>query len=335
LKEYGIHGSIFLTQYEIKTQKLNESCRCIGGIKQMKSTEIHPGDIFIIPLFLPSPPKWWIEENIDYGKYKFHMEDIYAFGRLIEIQAGNMDLVEVFSYTGQIPENPEVIIRSGRMFPPEHIGHSLWGRGRWRVLFHNPDYDMWKDSDYGNISFLSPVGHMWKGKDVVRITKEERSELEKAGVPYWTVPSNVELEEKIRSILEARGAELNYEQIIEERKSEFPKPRDPDKKLKEKIAPFRWLSEPGRYTLNLDVGLLCDDCFAKNNMSGNGYDWEKAASAFIEKQGIETGGKFSFDCEADMFSVSSSSKKMLKEFAISFHEFVMDTNAFEELLSAL
>lgn len=59
-----------------------------------------------------------------------------------------------------------------------------------------------------------------------------------------------------------------------------------DKKLKEMIVPFRWLSEPGRYTLSLDAGLLNGDCFAKNNMLGNGYDWEKVASEFIKKQGI-------------------------------------------------
>lgn len=70
-------------------------------------------------------------------------------------------------------------------------------------------------------------------------------------------------------------------------------------------------------------------------MSGNGYDWEKVASAFMEKQGTDSVKKFSFDCEADTFSMTSSSKKMLKEFAISFHKFVMDTSAFEEFLSQL
>ena len=86
-----------------------------------KQPEVHPGDIFMIPLFLPSDR---IDEyHLDYSKYKFHLDDIYAFGRLIEIQVGNVDLIEVFSYTGQIPQNPERIIHSGRMFAPEHIGH--------------------------------------------------------------------------------------------------------------------------------------------------------------------------------------------------------------------
>lgn len=127
-----------------------------------KTTEVNPGDIFMIPLFLPSNDD---DYTLDYSKYKFHSNDIYAFGRLIEIQAGNVDLIEVFSYTGQIPENPDRIIQSGRMFAPEHVGHPFSKNERWRTIFSNPYYDMWRDSDYENISFLSPVGHMWKGKN--------------------------------------------------------------------------------------------------------------------------------------------------------------------------
>jgi hypothetical protein len=42
--------------------------------------------------------------------------------------------------------------------------------------------------------------------------------------------------------------------------------------------------------------------------------------------------KISFDCEADMFSASSDSKKILKEFALSFHELCTDRIAFEKML---
>lgn len=297
-----------------------------------KATEVHPGDIFMIPLFLPSNDD---DYTLDYSKYIFHSNDIYAFGRLIEIQVGNVDLIEVFSYTGQIPQNPDMIIQSGRLFAPEHIGHPFSRKGRWQTIFSNPHYDMWRDSDYENISFLSPVGHMWKGEKTISITKKQCTELEEAGIPYWVMHSRTDMEVKIRSVLEEQGAELNYEQTVNERKSEFPKPRDVDKKLKEMIAPFRWMSEPGRYTLSLDAGLINGDCFAGHNMSGNGYDWEKAASMFIELQGIESGKKFHFDCEADTFSMISSSKKILKEFAVSFHKLVMDTSAFEEFLSQL
>lgn len=300
-----------------------------------KTIEVHPGDIFVIPLFLPSTGMDELLGRIDYSKYKFHLDDIYAFGRLIEKQAGHEDLIEVFSYAGQIPSNPEIIIHSGRMFEPEHIGHTVFEKGRWQIIFSNPQYDMWKDSDYGNISFLSPVGHMWKGKEEIKITEEKRIELKEAKVPYWTCHFGVELEVKIRSVLEKQGMQLNYAQVVDQRKSEYPKPRDLDKKLKETIAPFRWLSEKGRYTLSLDAGALNCDCFARNNMSGNGYDWEKVASAFIEKQGIDSDKKFNFDCEADTFSMNSSSKNLLKEFSISFHKLVMDTNAFQDFLNQL
>ena len=115
--------------------------------------EVNPGDIFTIPLFLPS--NWGDDYDVDYSKYKFHTDDIYGFGRLIEIQTGNVDLVEVFHYAGQIPKSPEIILNSGRMFAPEHVGHPYTGRGRWQAVFNDPRYDMWQDSDYENISFLS------------------------------------------------------------------------------------------------------------------------------------------------------------------------------------
>lgn len=300
-----------------------------------KTTEVSPGDIFMIPLFLPSHQM--DEYTLDYRKYRFHADDIYAFGRLIEIQAGNVDLIEVFSYTGQIPQDPGDIIRSGRMFAPEHIGHPFSRKGRWQVIFSDPQYDVWKDSDYENISFLYPKFElrMLKGKEEIRITKEKWIESKDAGIPEWIFHSRIDLEIRIRSVLKARGIELNYAQTVDERQSEYPKPRDPDKKLKEMIAPFRWTSGNGRYTLTLDAGLLNHDQFTRNNRSGNGYDWGEVASAFMKKQGTDPDKKFSFDCETDTFSVTSSSKKMLKEFSISFHEFVMDTSAFEEFLSQL
>jgi len=91
-----------------------------------KAAAVHPGDIFTIPLFLPSNDD---DYTLDYSKHKFPLNDIYAFGRLIEIQVGNVDLIEVFSYTGRIPENPHIIIQLGRMFAPEHIGHPFSKKG--------------------------------------------------------------------------------------------------------------------------------------------------------------------------------------------------------------
>ena len=69
--------------------------------------EMMPGDIFMIPLFLPSYQEWrGLEELMDYRRYQFHSEDVFAFGRLIELEAGNLNLVEIFSYVGRIPDEP-------------------------------------------------------------------------------------------------------------------------------------------------------------------------------------------------------------------------------------
>lgn len=297
---------------------------------------LHAGDIFTIPLFLPSYQKWRrLDELIDYRKYKFHEDDIFAFGRLIEHHAGNMELIEIFSYAGTIPETPEVILRSERLFEPVMTG-GAFSRGRWRFLFDDPHYDKWVDSDYADISFILGMGTiLWKGGEQTRIPLEQGKALKKSGICNMTLYGSVELEVKIRSLLAEQGLELHYEQTVEARKNEYPEPRDPDKKLKKAISPFRWMSERGRYSLSLEAGQLCGDSFAKYGRIGNGYDWEKAASAFIELRFPSAKGKFSFDCESDTFSMQSASKKALKEFALAFYELAADSNAFEALLSRL
>lgn len=299
--------------------------------------KLHFGDIFTIPLFLPSYQKWRKadDEFIDYKKYQFRKDDVYAFGRLIELQLGNVNLIEIFSYVGKIPETPDIITHSERLFKPVMMV-GAFSRNRWRFLFDNPHYDKWADSDYGNISFL--LGNdmtLWKGGEQINLTQQQAKEAKQSGVPYMIIYGSVELEEQIRSLLALRGWELNYEQTVEERKNEYPQPRDLDRKLKESISPFRWSSGSGEYSLCLYVDELNRDSFEKNNMLGNGYDWEKAASAFIEIHRPEFKDKFAFDCEADTFSMQSRLKKPLKEFALAFHEFVLDTNAFETLLSQL
>lgn len=294
------------------------------------------GDIFTIPLFLPSYQEWTkMEQLIDYKRYQFREDDIYAFGRLIELQTGNMNLIEIFSYVGKIPETPEAIIYSGRFFEPVMMA-GAFSKGRWRFLFENPHYDKWADSDYENISFFLSMGMtLWKGGKQLPITQQQNRELKESGVSDMVVHGSVDLEVKIRSLLAMQGLELNYEQTVKERRNQYPKPRDLDKKLKETITPFCWFSDTGRYSLSLEAGLLNEDSFTKNNMLGNGYDWEKTASAFIETYMAGFKEKFTFDCESDTFSVQSSSKKPLKEFALAFHKFTMDKKAFEEFLERI
>jgi hypothetical protein len=295
------------------------------------------GDIFMIPLYLPSCQEWrkTYDEFIDYRKYKFNSDDIYAFGRIIECRSKNLYLMEIFSYIGAVPDNPNIITSSGRMFLPVMSGGSF-DKGRWRIIFENAGYDKMKDSDYENISFLYAdriFPRIWKGGKEIRISKEQYDVAWKNGnPPSMGIYGAVQMENIIRKTLREQGVELNYEEIVEKRKSEYPQPRDIDKKLKEMITPFRWLSDSGAYTLYLDISDYNREYFAKHGMLGNGYDWEKLAILHLEENMPEALKKISFDCEADMFSASSDSKKILKEFALSFHELCTDRIAFEKML---
>lgn len=295
--------------------------------------EPNDGDIFAIPLFLPSYQKWResFDEFIDYKKYKFHEEDMYAFGRIIELYSKNVYIMEIFRYVGKIPDSSENIPKSERMFKPL-IACGMFERGRWRVLFENPGYDKRRDSDYENISFLY-LDHIWKGGRSMRISHEQYVELFKKGdISRPAINGPVGIECDIRRALDEQGIDLHYEQIVEERRAEYPQPRDMDKKLKEAIAPFRWMAAGGTYTLTLEADALNRECFEETGALGNGYDWERIAVAFIDENMPELRAKFAFDCEADTFSVQSSAKKVLREFAIVFHQFCMDKEAFEKVI---
>lgn len=295
---------------------------------KIKKKRIDFGDIFAIPLFLPCSQ---MGDYLDYKKYAFRKDDIYAFGRLIDIDMANCNLVEVFGYVGKIPDTPEVIINSGRLFKPVFVV-SVFKTGRWPFLFSNPDYDKWIDSDYDNITFLLH-SEIWKGGKSIAITQKQHSELSQlAEYQPCIIYRGMGIERKIRSILQEQGWELHYEKIVEERREEYPKPRDIDGKLKAEITPFRWLSESGRYSLSLDAGMLNQETFEQNMLLGNGYDWEKVALLFLEKHMADAKARFTFDCEADTFSMQSSTKKPLKEFALAFHKCVTDAKALDELL---
>lgn len=301
----------------------------MGKIKKIPDE----GDIFAIPLYLPSYQKWRepFDEFIDYIKYKFCNDDQYAFGRIIEFYSKNCYLMEIFRYAGVIPDSPEVIKTSGQMFNPIIAG-GMFHRGRWRVIFEDPGYDKRKDSDYDNISFLYG-SDIWKGGKKTHITHAQYVELGKTGeIPYPILNGAVRIECDIRRILTEQGIDLHYEQIVEERKDGYPLPRDIDKKLKETILPFCWMSDNGRYSLSIEADALNMEIFAEMGVSGNGYDWEKIARAYIEENMPELKSKFSFDCEADTFSVQASAKKALKEFAAAFHQFCMNEAAFKKML---
>lgn len=309
-------------------------------------TALQPGDIFAIPLFLPSFQEWRrLDELIDYRSYRFPAGDPYAFGRLIGHQPGNMDLIEVFRYFGPVPEGPEVILQSGQMFAPVMLA-GAFARGRWRPVFQAAQYDKWAGSNYAEITFLMGAGDslpncndygLWRGGENLRhVPREEWLALKAAGVLRMVVHSGVSLEVKIRALLAEQGAELHYEETVEARRETYPQPRDPDLKLRQALAPFCWLAlPPGRCALSLDAGALRAESFAKYDMQGSGYDWQRAAAAFLDVRLPGYKGKFEFDCEADTFCITARGKKPLREFALAFHELALDAAAFEALLSGL
>ncbi|WP_083818238.1 Imm26 family immunity protein [Brachyspira intermedia] len=105
--------------------------------------------MFFIPLFLPND----IKDNIkNYSKTNFTSEENYAFGRLIEIDKSGGDLIEIFNYTGNIPNDKDDIIKSGLMFDPLHISMAFTKK-RWRFIFEELNYDRERDSNYSKIIF--------------------------------------------------------------------------------------------------------------------------------------------------------------------------------------
>ena len=101
-------------------------------------------------MFLPND----IKDNIkSYSKTNFTSEGNYAFGRLIEIDKSGGDLIEIFNYTGNIPNDKYDIIKSGLMFEPMHISMAFTKK-RWRFIFEELNYDIERDSNYSKITFL-------------------------------------------------------------------------------------------------------------------------------------------------------------------------------------
>jgi len=123
----------------------------------MKYLDKKEGSIFFIPLFLPKNIK---DNNKSYYRYKFKKDELYAFGRLIDDGEGSGDLIEVFNYTGDIPDDMSIIVNSGLMFKPLHI--EGFRKKRYRFIFEDNNYNKNRDSNYQEIGFLLG-GCLWKG----------------------------------------------------------------------------------------------------------------------------------------------------------------------------
>jgi len=162
------------------------------------------GNIFFIPLFLPDDIKTTFKS---FSRKKFDPNEKYAFGRLIDdVGHGGDHLIEIFKYTGPIPDNKEVIVNSGSLFDPIHVV-GPFEKKRWRFIFEDPNYDKYKDSDYENIAFLlggydSP--ELWKGGEKIgKISIEESKRYNS-----WIDFPSTQAETMIRDALE--GKEVSF-----------------------------------------------------------------------------------------------------------------------------
>jgi hypothetical protein len=150
------------------------------------------GGIFFIPLFLPLDIK---ENTKNYGKYKFSKNELYAFGRLIEIDMSGGDLVEIFKFVGNIPNDNSIIINSGLLFEPIHISLGFYKK-RWQFIFEDINYDKIKDSNYRNITFLLGSENnpeLWEGGKITEIKHYDKNKYNE-----WIVYPPTKVEKMIK-----------------------------------------------------------------------------------------------------------------------------------------
>lgn len=150
------------------------------------------GNVFCIPLFLPETIK---DNRKNYSRIKFDSTDQYAFGRLIEIDKSAGDLVEIFTYTGPIPNSVDVILNSGRLLDPLRVTLGF-EKKRWRFMFLCQDFDAIRDANYNEIAFVmgdrdDPV--LWKGGTKSSISVEEAVKYNR-----WIIQPPTKVESMIR-----------------------------------------------------------------------------------------------------------------------------------------
>jgi hypothetical protein len=277
--------------------------------------ESSEGGIFFIPLFLPDWAVRKRDDLLNYRAYKFPADGMYAFGRVIYHFPSNYDLIEVFRYTGSIPAEPDIITRSGRLFAPVCTCMGF-GNKRYRFIFTDERYDKVRDSAYDKITFLMNETDIWVGGKQITVGREKRNALKdihQAMIIY----SPVQLEVKIRAAIKD-SADFNYEEAVNAVLDSLPKPREKDAAFKKRIAPFRFLETSELYNVYLDTGSYKSELFEKRGLSGNSYDWTQLAETFIAEHLPKLAELLTFDPEAGTFSVSSKSKKAIKEFAEAF-----------------
>lgn len=154
------------------------------------------GNIFFIPLFLAADIK---DNRKNYWRYKFTNDAQYAYARLIEVDESSGDLVEVFSYTGPVPGNSDIILNSPLLMNPLHVCMGF-AKKRWRFIFETPEYDRQEHSHYSEITFLLGTRNsriLWKGGVKTDLVPKEMQEYEDEH-DNWVVYPPTKLEKLIR-----------------------------------------------------------------------------------------------------------------------------------------
>ncbi|ANN63779.1 immunity 26/phosphotriesterase HocA family protein [Brachyspira hyodysenteriae] len=163
----------------------------------MKYFEKKEGNIFFIPLFLSNDIK---DNTKNYSKINFNIEENYAFGRLIEIDKSKGDLIEIFNYTGNIPNDKDDIVKSGLMFDPLHISMAFT-KNRWRFVFEELAYDREKYSNYSKITFLLGDEYdpkLWIGGKIKSIKKYDTNKYNEC-IVYTPTEIEIMIKERISS----------------------------------------------------------------------------------------------------------------------------------------
>ena len=90
----------------------------------------------------------------------------FAYFRIIEERGSGGILVEVFNKVGTLDISIEEVVESMRLFPPIIITPLPIGKGRWRRIGKQENYNKEQDSMYSDITLVSGAEgnyFLWRG----------------------------------------------------------------------------------------------------------------------------------------------------------------------------
>ena len=172
-----------------------------GAIKECRIMKnVIPGEIYAIPLFLKDilPMTRVSLKDLRGDDKKF------AYFRIIEERGSGGILVEVFNKVGTLDISIEEVVESMRLFPPIIITPLPIGKGRWRRIGKQENYNKEQDSMYSDITLVSGAeGHyfLWRGGHSLGQIPDEAIEPYEQWI-YWRAHH---LEERIIKALTDEG----------------------------------------------------------------------------------------------------------------------------------